>query len=89
MKARRNIENILFLDIETVPEHPHFDDLDQETKNQIDDLVNEIILEQIEAKTTKGGQIMARILQNNEKLWKEFRKLNSQTFFEENKFQEL
>jgi predicted oxidoreductase (fatty acid repression mutant protein) len=65
------------------------DDLDQEIKNQIDDLVNSVILEQIEAKNTKGGQIMMRILQNNDKLWKEFRKLNSKQFFEDKKFQEL
>ncbi len=65
------------------------ENLDDEVKQQINNLVNEIILEQIEAKKTKGGQIMLRLLQNNEKLWKEFRKLNSKEFFDEKKFQEV
>ena len=65
------------------------ENLDNGVKQQINDLVNEVILEQIEAKKTKGGQIMLRLLQNNEKLWKEFRKLNSKEFFDEKKFQEV
>jgi len=65
------------------------ENLDNDVKQQINDLVDKIILEQIEAKKTKGGQIMLRLLQNNEKLWKEFRKLNSREFFEEKKFQEI
>ncbi len=65
------------------------ENLDDEIKQQINNLVNEIILEQIEAKKTKGGQIMLRLLQNNEELWKEFRKLNSKEFFKEEKFQEI
>jgi uncharacterized protein YprB with RNaseH-like and TPR domain len=32
MLHKINLENILFLDIETVPEYPHFDDLDTEEK---------------------------------------------------------
>ncbi len=65
------------------------ENLDDKVKKQINDLVNETILEQIEAKKTKGGQIMLRLLQNNDELWKEFRKLNSKKFFEEKKFQEI
>ena len=65
------------------------ENLDNDVKQQINDLVNKIILEQIEAKKTKGGQIMLRLLQNNEELWKEFRKLNSKEFFEDKKFQEI
>ena len=65
------------------------ENLDDEVKQQINNLVNKIILEQIEAKKTKGGQIMLRLLQNNEELWKEFRKLNSKEFFDEKKFQEV
>ena len=32
MLQKINLENVLFLDIETVPEHPNFDDLDAEEK---------------------------------------------------------
>ncbi|AXG69100.1 putative 3'-5' exonuclease related to the exonuclease domain of PolB [Kordia sp. SMS9] len=32
MLHKINLENVLFLDIETVPEYPHFDDLDAEEK---------------------------------------------------------
>lgn len=36
MIERLNLENILFLDIETVPEHPHFDLCDEETRQLYD-----------------------------------------------------
>ena len=65
------------------------ENLDDKVKNQINDLVNETILEYIEAKKTKGGQIMLRLLQNNEELWKDFRNLNSREFCGKKEFQEV
>jgi hypothetical protein len=64
-------------------------DLDEETKNQIDNFITEIIEEEINKKDTKGWKLMSKILKTHEKLWKEFRKLNSPRFFNESKFQEL
>ncbi len=64
-------------------------DLDEETKNQIDDFVNEIIFEEISKKDTKWWKIMKNILTTHNDLWKEFRKQNSPRFYDENKFQEL
>jgi len=63
--------------------------LDEETKNQIDNFINDIIIEEIKKKKTKWGLIMSNILKHNDDLWKKFRKLNSPRFFEEKKFQEL
>ena len=65
------------------------ENLDDEVKKQINDLVNETILEYVEAKKTKGGQIMLRLLQNNEELWKDFRNLNSREFCGKKEFQEV
>ena len=65
------------------------ENLDDEVKRQINDLVSETILEYVEAKKTKGGQIMLRLLQNNDKLWKDFRNLNSREFCGKKEFQEL
>ena len=64
-------------------------DLDEETKNQIDDFVNKIIFEEISKKDTKWWKIMKNILTTHENLWKEFRKQNSPRFYDEEKFQEL
>jgi len=64
-------------------------DLDEETKNQIDDFVNEIIFEEISKKDTKWWKIMKNILTTYNDLWKEFRKQNSPRFYDEDKFQEL
>lgn len=64
-------------------------DLSDEDKNQIDDYVNQIIIDTISEKWTKWSAIMLKILKNNEKEWKEFRKLNSSRFFYEKRFKEL
>jgi len=63
-------------------------DLDENTKNQIDDFINQKILDYLESKKTKWWQIMLKIFKNNDNLWKEFRKLNSQRFFDKEKFKE-
>ena len=64
-------------------------DLDEETKNQIDDFVNKIIFEEISKKDTKWWKIMKNILTTHKNLRKEFRKQNSPRFYDEEKFQEL
>ena len=62
-------------------------DIDEEIKNQIDKLTEDMIFEKIKSKKTKWWLIMLNILKNNDELWKEFRKLNSSRFFNEEKFQ--
>jgi len=64
-------------------------DLSEKEKKQINDFVNEIILDYVKGKWTKWWQIMQKILERNDELWKEFRKLNSEESFEDWKFQEL
>ena len=64
-------------------------DLTPEEKNQINDLVNEIILEWLNSKKTKWSMILWKIFERNENLWKEFRALNNETNFDEEKFQKL
>jgi len=63
-------------------------DINEKTKNQIDKLTEDIILEKIKSKKTKWWLIMSNILKNNDELWKNFRKLNSSRFFNEVKFQD-
>lgn len=65
------------------------EEISDSQKDQIDDLTNIIILTNIESKNTKWASIMLSILEKNEKLRKDFRKLNSIRFFEEDKFQDL
>ena len=61
--------------------------IDNETKKQIDNFVNEKIIKFLEWKKTKWWAIMLKIFKNNDNLWKEFRKLNSEDYFDENEFQ--
>ena len=64
-------------------------DLTEEEKQQINDFVNQLILDWVKWKKTKWGQILTKILERNEKLWKDFRALNNEANFEDEKFQEL
>ena len=64
-------------------------DLTEEEKQQINDFVNQLILDWVKWKKTKWGQILTKILERNEKLWKDFRALNNEANFEDKKFQEL
>jgi len=64
-------------------------DLDEQTKDEIDEFVNTVILEEIWKKDTKWAKIMKNILTTHSDLWKEFRKQNSPRFFNEEKFQQL
>lgn len=63
------------------------EDIDKEIKDQIDELTVDIIFEKIQSKKTKWWFIMSNILKHNDELWKSFRRLNSQRFFNEDKFQ--
>lgn len=63
------------------------ENIEDEIKDQIDMLTNDIILEKICSKKTKWWIIMSNILKHNDELWKSFRRLNSQRFFNEDKFQ--
>ena len=65
------------------------EDLDNKTKDEIDEIVNETILETIVKKWTKGWEIMKKMLELNNDLWKNFRKLHTKRYFDESKFQEL
>ena len=64
-------------------------DLDDKTKEQINDFINDIIKEEIEKKWTKWWLILSRILKNNQDLWTNFRKLNSERNYNEEDFQTL
>jgi len=65
------------------------ENLDQETIDQIDNLINEIIVENISKKWTKWWKIMSKILKYNENLWKDFRKLNKENLTTSEEFQKL
>lgn len=65
------------------------ENISNQDKEQIENLINETIITTIQMKNTKGWNIMFDILQKNEQLRKDFRKLNSDLFFEDNNFQKL
>jgi len=64
-------------------------DLTLEEKKQLEEFINNTILEWLKAKKTKWSSILLKIFERNEELWKEFRKLNNEEAFDEEKFQKL
>ena len=64
-------------------------DLTIEEKKKLEEFINSIILEWLKAKNTKWASILLKIFERNKDLWREFRKLNNEENFDEEKFQKL
>jgi len=65
MIKRINLENILFLDIETVPQHQYYDELDDTTKSLWD----------LKSKYQRKDEISAEEFYDRAGIWAEFGKI--------------
>ncbi|MCB0436126.1 MAG: 3'-5' exonuclease, partial [Mangrovimonas sp.] len=65
MLSKLNLETILFLDIETVPQAPHFSDLDETTQQ----------LWETKSQYQRGEEISAKDFYHRAGIWAEFGKI--------------
>ncbi len=64
-------------------------DLSDEEKEQIENFINQLILDYLKSKHTKGSKILLNIFQRNDELWKQFRKLNNENNFNDSEFKKI
>jgi len=64
-------------------------DLSDEEKEQIENFINQLILDYLKSKHTKGSKILLNIFQRNDELWKKFRKLNNENNFNDSEFKKI